>query len=100
MKYVTGGGVLSYLKDSTGEEEIILCRMDELIRKLVESNINFTRIIFGQQSKTNVQRLNQKMLGIDHRRSFSRGQPTTTTSFHLNNIPFLRYLVAKNQLNR
>lgn len=72
---VLNGGLLSFLEDPVREEEIIQFRIHMLIEKLIESNINFTRIILGQQTTKNIQRLNQKVL--NHRKTLETAQPTS-----------------------
>lgn len=70
-KYLSNGGLLSYLENPAREEKIILGRINELIRNLIESNINFTRIILDPQ------KFDQKTIILDDRKTFKKVQPTS-----------------------
>lgn len=51
LNYIQDDGLLSYLLNPTREKKIIWNRINELIKSLVDSNINFTRIMFKYQAK-------------------------------------------------
>lgn len=50
MNYIRKDGFLSFLQDPAKEHENISIRLNSLIKNLIDSNINYTRIIFGFQT--------------------------------------------------
>lgn len=80
LKRLLNGGLLSFLDNPEKERDIIMNRIDLLIKNLIESNINFTRIVIGQEKTTDIQRFNQRLQLFDHRKTFRRAQLTQPIS--------------------